>query len=195
MKFYQLFAGFYEREIKEMCQECKDFIEKKSKILDLGCGSGIAAQTLKDIFSAEVVGTDVKDLRIKPIPFSLYDGKRLNFRDNEFDVVLLSYVLHHCPDPAEVLREAKRVCKKRVIVFEDVAQDFLSKTISFLHQITYNPFFLGKKQKLFLKNREEWKSFFEEQGFEVFFEKDRFDRFFWNFPQKRAMFVLEKTGA
>lgn len=192
MKFYQLFSGFYAREIEEMCRECRNFIEKGNKILDLGCGSGIAAQALEDNFGVEVVGTDIKDLRIKPIPFTLYDGKHLNFQDGEFDVVFISYVLHHCSNPAAVLLEAKRVCRKRVIVFEDVAQDFFSKIVSFLHQITYNPFFLGKKQSLFLKNKEEWREFFEDSGLKISFEKDRFERLFWNFPQKRVMFVLEK---
>lgn len=192
MIFYRIFERFYQREIEAMCHECKEFIDKKNKVLDLGCGSGITAQTLKDNFSANVVGTDVKDLRIKSIPFKLYNGRHLDFQDNEFDVVFLSYVLHHCSDPKTVLKEAKRVSKKRVIVFEDIAQDFFSKVISFFHQLTYNGFVLDKKQKLFIKNSEGWKNFFEELGFKISFKKDKFERFFWNFPQKRAMFVLEK---
>lgn len=193
MFFYQFFSSLYQREIEAMCQECDDFIEKGSKVLDLGCGSGIAAQTLKDNFSVKVIGTDIKDLRIKKIPFDLYDGKRLNFSNSEFDVVFISYVLHHCSSPEAVLKEAKRVCKKRVIVFEDIAEGFISKTISFFHQITYNPFFLNKKQnKLFLNNYEEWMDLFKRLGFRISFKKYKFDKFFWNFPQKRAMFVLEK---
>lgn len=195
MKFYQVFAGIYEREVNVLCRACRDFVPRGSRMLDLGCGSGIVAQSLKDNFGVEVVGVDVKDLRVKPIPFALYDGRHLNFRDDEFDIVLISFVLHHCSDPVAVLREAKRVCRGKVIIFEDLAQNFFSKAISFLHQATFNPFFLGKKQDLFLKNKEEWRKFFEESGLKISFEKDRFERFFWNFPQRRAMFVLEKTGA
>nr|WP_237427569.1 class I SAM-dependent methyltransferase [Deinococcus xianganensis] len=45
----------------------------------------------------------------------------LPFPDAHFDVVLLAFVLHHCPDPRAVLREAARVARQRVLVLEDVS--------------------------------------------------------------------------
>ncbi|GHG14906.1 hypothetical protein CBQ26_18395 [Deinococcus indicus] len=44
---------------------------------------------------------------------------RLPFPDAQFGTVLLAFVLHHCPDPLAVLREAARV-SGRVIVIEDL---------------------------------------------------------------------------
>lgn len=43
----------------------------------------------------------------------------LPFPDGQFGVTLLAFVLHHCPDPLAVLREAARV-SDRVIVIEDL---------------------------------------------------------------------------
>lgn len=43
----------------------------------------------------------------------------LPFPDGQFGVTLLAFVLHHCPDPLAVLREAARV-SGRVIVIEDL---------------------------------------------------------------------------
>ncbi|WP_158235711.1 class I SAM-dependent methyltransferase [Deinococcus sp. UR1] len=48
----------------------------------------------------------------------LFQG-RLPFPDGQFGVTLLAFVLHHCPDPLAVLREAARV-SGRVIVIEDL---------------------------------------------------------------------------
>ncbi len=49
-----------------------------------------------------------------------YDGRRVPFEDNCFDVVLIAFVLHHCEAPEPVLREAARVARHRVVVLEDV---------------------------------------------------------------------------
>ncbi|MBZ9751976.1 class I SAM-dependent methyltransferase [Deinococcus sp. HMF7604] len=50
----------------------------------------------------------------------LYDGRTLPFQDQAFGTVLLAFVLHHCPDPAAVVREAARVSGGRLLVLEDV---------------------------------------------------------------------------
>jgi len=187
MEYYKLFSKIYEMGAKQMCRDCQDFIEEGSKILDLGCGSGIAAKHFQEFFKAKIIGVDVKDNRLVQIPFKLIDGKNLPFNDNTFDVVLINYVLHHCQDPEEILKEAKRV-SKRIIIFEDLPEGILAKLRCKLHQII----FFGGKKIFNFKKREDWKKIFKKFSLKIIAEKQVFTQFDWLDPVKRILFVLEK---
>ena len=124
-----------------MCLDCQDFIKKGSKILDWGCGTAIVGKTFQDFFQAELFGVDVQDVRTVKIPFKITDGKSLSFPENSFDVVLINYVLHHSEDPVSVLKEAKRVARDKIVIYEDLPEDILSKLICQLHGISFDNFF------------------------------------------------------
>ncbi len=171
-----------------MCKDCQSFIKKGSKILDLGCGSGIAAENFQDFFDAKVIGADIKDNRVLDIPFEIIDGKNLPFRNLTFDVVLINYVLHHSQNPERLLKEAKRVSKK-IIIYEDLPEGMLSKLRCKFHQIT---FFGGERRKLHFKTRDEWKKLFEKLDLKVVAEKRVFTKLDWLDPVKRILFVLTK---
>lgn len=171
-----------------MCRDCQDFIERGSKILDLGCGSGIVAFHFRDFFKAEVIGVDIKDNRVLNIPFRIIDGENLPFDNHSFDVVLINYVLHHSRNPEKLLKEAKRVSKK-IIIYEDLPEGILSRLRCYLHQIT---FFGEKRQKFHFKTRDEWKELFKKLGLKIISEKRVFTKLDWLDPVKRILFVLEK---
>lgn len=113
-----------------------EIIEKKhlSKeavdVLDVGCGHGlIHPLMLKRKAGLNISGVDVASTVIEKaketnpaVNYRAYDGKRLPFGDNSFDVVYTICVMHHVP-PAEWLdfiKEMKRVTRPggQVIVFE-----------------------------------------------------------------------------
>lgn len=152
-----------------MCRDCRDFIKKGEKILDLGCGSGIAGKEFQKFFKAEVTGVDIKDNRIVDISFQIIDGKNLPFPEKSFDTVLINYVLHHSNDPASLLKETKRVAKK-IIVYEDLPEGLLSKIYCRLHGLTFNKFFQGGNIASFKTNRE-WEEIFRKIGLNIFFQK------------------------
>jgi ubiquinone/menaquinone biosynthesis C-methylase UbiE len=194
MSFYQFFFKIYQREAERMCRECEEFIKKGSKILDLGCGSAIVAKTLKDFFEAEILGVDIEDKRVVNIPFQIIDGKNLPFKENEFDLVFISYVLHHAENPVKLLKEAKRVSKEKIIIFENLAENFLTKFLNLFHLFTFNLFF-QKKQKINFANfkeSKEWEKIFKNLGLKIIFKKRVFSSFDWLYPVKRIMFVLKK---
>ena len=173
---------------QKMCRDCEKFIEKGDRILDLGCGSGIVAKTFQDFFQAQVIGVDVKDNRIIPVDFKVIDGKNLPFSENSFDCVLISYVLHHSQDPISLLKEAKRVCKNKIIIYEDLPEGIVSKLFCKIHGISFNKFF-KIKNPAFFKTGKEWQETFENLGLKTIFEKN----VSWILnPVKKKMFVLEK---
>lgn len=183
--YYRIFLPIYRRVARKMCRDCRDFIKKKEKILDLGCGSGIIAEAFKEFFEAEVTGVDIKDQRIFNIPFEIIDGKNLAFPDKSFDTVLINYVLHHSDEPTALLREAGRVAKK-IIIYEDLSENFLSRIYCKLHNLTFNIFFQKEKANSgFFKTSKEWENIFQEMGFTVIFKKT-----VNNFPVKKKLFVL-----
>lgn len=88
------------------------------QILDAGCGVGRFLPVLLDTYSsAHVHGVDPSDAmrsvagRYAGPRCTLRSGRlpTLSFADGQFDLVFLSMVLHHCPDPPAALRECRRV--------------------------------------------------------------------------------------
>lgn len=91
--------------------------EKKSKILEIGCSGGPLMLALKKEGFENACGVDISEDAIRLCHqrgiekvFQM-DGAKLNFKDNEFDVVVASDVLEHLPDKQTVLREWYRVLK------------------------------------------------------------------------------------
>ncbi len=202
MRVHRIFSKIYERADKIMCLDCRGFIKKGSKILDWGCGTAIVGKTFQDFFQAELFGVDVQDVRTVKIPFKITDGKNLSFPENSFDVVLINYVLHHSKDPISVLKEAKRVARDKIVIYEDLPEDILSKLICKIHGFTFSNFFqnpnktsfkteLPKEAKVKMRTKfsfaseREWEKIFQELGLNIVFKK-RVN----NFPAKKELFVL-----
>ena len=84
------------------------------RVLDVGGGTGVVAQAVKELFPVEqVTSVDVVDrfLPTLDIATAPYDGVTLPFPDRSFDCVLLANVIHHVPVGVRValLRECARV--------------------------------------------------------------------------------------
>lgn len=75
-------------------------INKNKKILNLGCGDDTFGTARMD-FVKTTTTTHVGDIQ-----------KRLPFRNNEFDIVYMSYVFEHLTSPGSVLKEVFRILKR-----------------------------------------------------------------------------------
>ena len=85
--------------LKEWEQSVIRFFPEGAKILDIGCGLGREAFVLSDMgfdvtgvdISGEVIAkvTQLAAARGYTVPFYEYDGKKLPFPDESFDVVLV----------------------------------------------------------------------------------------------------------
>lgn len=188
----KIFSPVYKKGAARICRESEPFIEKGSKILDLGCGRGINAVAFKDYFQAEVVGADIKDQRIFNFPFELIDGKNLPFPDHSFDTVLISYVLHHAEDPSQLLEEAKRVSKNKIIIYEDLKEKGLAGLGCWLHKTTYKISVPLQKNPMGFHNEKEWEELFNQIGLKIIFKKNLETKLAWLYPVKNILFVLGK---
>jgi 2-polyprenyl-3-methyl-5-hydroxy-6-metoxy-1,4-benzoquinol methylase len=169
---YNLFRTQYEKAGREMCKDCKSYIKEDSSLLDLGCGSGIIGKEFGRFFNSEVLGLDIIDNRVVEIPFRRYDGNNLSFlKDNEFDAVLINFVLHHCQNPLELLKESKRVSKGIIVIYENIPEGLLSKMFCYLHGVSFAQFFQKNSNKGYFLKRKEWEETFEKMGLKVLYSK------------------------
>jgi len=91
-----------------------------SNILDVGCATGEYCQKLNDL-GFKCVGVDVNSEYIAKakkngIEAYIMNGKSLDFMDNSFDPVLSFEVLEHVECPDIILKEAKRIARKNVLI-------------------------------------------------------------------------------
>lgn len=100
-------------------ERLKQWIQPGDSVLDLGAGDCRLGELLIDKCQCTVTNLEVEDYNITNLPLILYNGRDIPFPDNSFDVVIILFVLHHTADPQYVLEEAKRVCRRAIIVFED----------------------------------------------------------------------------
>lgn len=95
-----------------------------ARMLDIGGGTGIIAQAVRDLFGvSRMISVDVEN-RFLPdldVETATYDGLRLPFADGAFDAVMLNNVIHHIPTAARgpVLRESRRVAGDGPIYIKD----------------------------------------------------------------------------
>ena len=108
-----------------MKQEFKiisDFIEKNTRVLDVGCGDGILMQYLRTNKEIDIRGIEIsKDNSQKCVSkgLTVIEGdaeKDLSqFPDGSFDFVILSQTLQAFLNPEIVINELLRVGKKAIV--------------------------------------------------------------------------------
>jgi len=90
------------------------------KILDVGCATGEYCKKLNKL-GFKCVGVDINPeyvakAKANGVEAYFMDAKSLRFPDNSFDTVLLFEILEHTNNPDDVLREAKRVARKNILI-------------------------------------------------------------------------------
>ena len=121
-----------------------DLINKKSKILDLGCSVGISTKFLKEEFEDNIVeGLDLspyflsvavqrnieKELDIKYFHANAEDIPK---PDDYYDLVSCSFVFHEVPYYAtiNILKEIKRILKPNgILIITDLDREYLAKRL------------------------------------------------------------------
>ena len=124
-------ANFYEDAWQQQLKPAQDLlldiadIREGEKILDIACGTGLVSFRAAALAgkSGSVVATDISDKMvaiatslatengIENISFRQMDAEKLDFADNNFDIVLCALGFMYVPDVSKALEEMLRVLK------------------------------------------------------------------------------------
>ncbi len=109
-------------------------LQRDSKVLDVGCGTGFAVLELATrVSEGKAYGIDISHEMIEQakakIPDDLSErvefcegsSDKMPYQDNFFDFILCTNSFHHYPDPIKALKEMQRVLKPggQIVIFEN----------------------------------------------------------------------------
>ncbi|HSR95871.1 MAG TPA: lysylphosphatidylglycerol synthase domain-containing protein [Kofleriaceae bacterium] len=171
-------------------------LEPSWSVLDVGCGEGWVCAELA-LEGRQVAGVDIVDVRKTDLAaFQLWNGEQLPFPDESFDVVALVFVLHHVPNALKpaLLREARRVARKRVFILEDTPRTPLDWLAGWMHGHRHRRQ-IGSTADFGFYTQREWERMCPEHGLAIgrSTRVPRFERLWWR-PWARSAFVLDKVA-
>lgn len=142
------------------------------KVLEIGCGTGNAAQLIKKYFKTKrITGIDLDERMVaiakrknkdKTISFEVQDAADLKYKNNSFDAVFDLGVIHHIPHWKECLKELKRVVKPQgQLIIEDLSIESFSTPLGkVMKKVLDHPYNAMYKEEEFVK-------YLEKIGFRV----------------------------
>ena len=100
----------------------KNWIDKESEVLDLGCGDGEILNILSKEWGSTVLGVEINQDDInKCIQSGLniihqnIDEGLENFSDNSFDIVIMSQTIQVLKEPKKALQEVTRIGNESIV--------------------------------------------------------------------------------
>mgnify|MGYP005725739339 FL=1 len=100
----------------------KNWIDKKSAVLDLGCGDGEIMNILSKEWGSTVLGVEINQDDInRCIQFGLnvihqnIDEGLENFNDKSFDTVIMSQTIQVLKEPKKALQEVTRIGNESIV--------------------------------------------------------------------------------
>lgn len=187
-------GDFYNKQTQDEqhLKRILEFLPVKTdmKILDLGTGSGyLSFPIAKKYPNISIIGLDIvekaleanrfkaKEENIRNISFVTYDGIDFPFADNEFDMVISRYALHHFPDIQKSISEVSRVIKPEGFLFISDPTPNVNDTSRFVDEYMQ----LKKDGHIKFYTKDEWKQICEKNGLQM---KGSFDSVI-RFPKKK----------
>lgn len=117
----------YGIEQRKNIAQLSTYLEKQSRVLDIGCGFGIPSFDLKKSFVVSACDVPTLDdrrdkfvelvMEERGIDFNWIEEGVLPFDDCSFDGILLYAVLEHVKDKIQLLKECNRILKSGGHIF------------------------------------------------------------------------------
>ena len=115
----------FNRRVQKLATAIAERLPQKSRVLDVGCGSGdLAALVMKMRPDVRIEGIDVLVRPSTAILVTEYDGHHIPFADDYFDAAMVIDVLHHTDNPEAVLAEIARIAPQ--VIIKDHLRDGLA---------------------------------------------------------------------
>jgi hypothetical protein len=134
---------------------------KGSSWLDVGADTGAVSLYLSEILDSTQF--ELCDVTLAPrcvFPVKQIAGTQLDYGSNSFDLVLFSYVLHHAADNTiQLLRDARRIARKYVVITEDPKETDEDYFWAYTHD-----------RRGTFRGRKEWVQLFAVIGFSLVYE-------------------------
>lgn len=159
----RIHSTVYARRIAVLSDMMVSFLDPGDRVLDVGAGGGMLGATiLQNPQCPKGVRYEGLECRVRPdsaIPMHGYDGDRIPFEDDSFDIVVLADVLHHEREPARLFAECARVARRFVIVKDHRSENVLDWfLVSALDWAANGPY--GVPCLFRYMNGNEWAQFF-----------------------------------
>jgi len=106
-----------DRRVATLARQIAELLPPGASVLDVGCGPGTLTSRVAGLRpDCTFRGIDVMVRPESVIPVDLFDGVRIPMADASVDAVMFVDVLHHTDDPNVLLKEARRVARRCVII-------------------------------------------------------------------------------
>lgn len=120
--------GVLRRRVTALASVIAPLLPKSAQVLDVGCGDGLLAQALLEMRpDLRIEGVDVLVRAGTQIPVREFDGTRLPFADDEYDVAMAIDVFHHAEHAEALMGEMKRVARGSLVVKDHLLHGLLSE--------------------------------------------------------------------
>lgn len=115
-----------------------DLTPNHSRVLDLGCGSGVLLKRMKDEKGVTPLGLEISIEKVQecvanqvPVLQMDIDNGLKAFEDDQFDLAILKFTLQEVHEPLLVFKEMLRVSHSCIIVFSNFAHWKIRYNITF----------------------------------------------------------------
>src|SRR5258705_2461806 len=177
----------------DMALEIARVLPDKSRVLDVGCGSGFIAHHLSAMLNAKAIGIDLDARAEADIDYRQFDGKTFPVADRSVDAVLLCYVLHHAQDLSTLMNELHRVLSfgGQVVIYEDIPSAWWDRLVCWTHNLKW----CKRTGPCTFRNESEWRALFNSAGFDILTERPLSRCRNLSHPVRRRFYVLKQNRA
>jgi len=127
-------AFIQQRRVCRLVRHLDEVIPPDALALDIGCGDGQLAATLREKRpDITIEGLDVLKREKTWIPVREFDGVTIPYETASVDVVMFIDVLHHVEEPIDLMREALRVSRGTILIKDHLCDGwFAGPTLRFM---------------------------------------------------------------